>query len=156
MTRKLESLLGKAGNVARQKQFANIAFRKLWTVRFRTLSDIHFTFIIILITYLYARFETTDFVQERALELETLNSENGHSITLQVEEVGKKLAKINPKKAPGPDKISDRCLKECNRESGPHRPLSLPAVGRHTHGAVLMEIILYCSHSKKASTIREQ
>ena len=31
---------------------------------------------------------------------------------------------------------------------GPHRSLSLPAVGRHTHGAVLMEIIMYFSHSK--------
>ena len=43
----------------------------------------------------FARFETTDFVQERALELETLNSENRHPITLQVEEVRKELAKIN-------------------------------------------------------------
>ena len=63
----------------------------------------------------FARFETTDFVQKRALELETLNSENGHPITLQVEEVRKELAKINPKKAPGPDKISGRCLRECSR-----------------------------------------
>ena len=63
-----------------------------------------------------ARFETTDFVQERALELETLNSENGHPITLQVEDVRKELANINPKKAPGPDKINGRCLRECSRE----------------------------------------
>ena len=45
----------------------------------------------------FARFETTDFVQERALDLETLNSENGHPITLQVEEVRNEIAKINPK-----------------------------------------------------------
>ena len=32
---------------------------------------------------------------------------------------------------------------------GPHPPLSFPAVGRHTHGAVLMEIIMHCSHPKK-------
>ena len=62
----------------------------------------------------FARFETTDFAQERALELETLNSENGHPITLLVE-VRKELAKINQKKAPGPDKISGRCLRECSR-----------------------------------------
>ena len=65
-----------------------------------------------------ARFETTDFVQERALELETLNSENEHPIILQVE-VRKELAKINPKKAPGPDKISGKCLRECSRELAP-------------------------------------
>ena len=87
----------------------------------------------------FARFETTDFVQEHALELETINSENEHPITLQVEEVRKELPKINPNKAPGPDKISGRCLRECRREL-----------------AVLMEILLYCSHSKKASTIPEQ
>ena len=45
----------------------------------------------------FAPFETTDFVQERALDLETLNSENGHPITLQVEEVRNEIAKINPK-----------------------------------------------------------
>ena len=32
-----------------------------------------------------ARFETIDFVQERALESETLHSENRNPITLQVE-----------------------------------------------------------------------
>ena len=42
---------------------------------------------------------------ERALELDTLNSENGNPVTLQVDEVRKELANINPKKAPGPDKI---------------------------------------------------
>ena len=66
----------------------------------------------------FARFETTDFVQKRALELQTLNSENGHPITLQVE-VRKELAMINPKKAPGPDKISGKCLRECSRELAP-------------------------------------
>ena len=55
---------------------------------------------------IFARFE----------KLQTLNSDNGHPITLQVEEVRKELAKINPKKAPGPDKISGRCMRECSRE----------------------------------------
>ena len=50
----------------------------------------------------FARFKTIDLAQERALEFETLNSENRHPITLQVEEVKKELAKINPKKDPGP------------------------------------------------------
>ena len=35
MTRKLGSLLGVAEDVARRKQLANVAFRKLWTVWFR-------------------------------------------------------------------------------------------------------------------------
>ena len=35
MTRKLGSLLGDAEDVARRKQLANVAFRKLWTVWFR-------------------------------------------------------------------------------------------------------------------------
>ena len=35
MTRKLGSLLGEAEDVARRKQHANVAFRKLWTVWFR-------------------------------------------------------------------------------------------------------------------------
>ena len=35
MTRKLGSLLGEAEDVARRKQLANVAFRKLWTVWFR-------------------------------------------------------------------------------------------------------------------------
>ena len=32
MTRKLGSLLGEAEDVARRKQLANVALRKLWTV----------------------------------------------------------------------------------------------------------------------------
>ena len=39
------------------------------------------------INIFFARFENTDFVQERALELEILNIENGHPMTLQAEEV---------------------------------------------------------------------
>ena len=62
----------------------------------------------------FARFETIDFAKERAPELEILNSENGHLITLQVEDVRKELAKINPRKAPGAYKISGRCLRECS------------------------------------------
>jgi len=39
----------------------------------------------------FARFETTDFIQECTLELETLNSRN--PMTLQLEDIRKELAK---------------------------------------------------------------
>ena len=58
MTRKLGSLLGEAEYVARRKQLANVAFRKLWTVWFRRTHislqlrlRVYASFVIPVLTY---------------------------------------------------------------------------------------------------------
>ena len=66
MTRKLGSLLGEAEDVARRKQLANVAFRKLWTVWFRrTHISLHLrlrlyaSFVIPVLTYNMAKWVLT-------------------------------------------------------------------------------------------------
>ena len=62
----------------------------------------------------YARFDTCDFSEEREKECERVPLYE--SISLTEEEVTACLSRINPNKAPGPDGLGGRLLKECKQQ----------------------------------------
>ncbi|KAJ8353443.1 hypothetical protein SKAU_G00210100 [Synaphobranchus kaupii] len=68
----------------------------------------------------YARFDTTNCSEECRALLETLLiPEPAHPSPFTVEDVRRQLSRCKPSKAPGPDGIQARVLKECAAELAP-------------------------------------
>ncbi|KAJ8369495.1 hypothetical protein SKAU_G00095230 [Synaphobranchus kaupii] len=68
----------------------------------------------------YARFDTTNCSEECKALLETLPiPEPAHPAPFTVEDVRRQLSRCKPGKAPGPDGIQARVLKECAAELAP-------------------------------------
>ena len=67
----------------------------------------------------YSRFDTHDFSDECDKLLQQLHVQNDESPKVTVSDVNNALSKIKIRKAPGPDRVSGKVLKECRLQLAP-------------------------------------
>ena len=61
----------------------------------------------------YSRYDTHDFTKECHELLQELKDKNDPTPAITLSDVNSALSKINASKAPGPDHVSGKVLKEC-------------------------------------------
>ena len=67
----------------------------------------------------YSRFDTHDFSKECDILLKQLHVKNDQSPLISIPDVNSALSKIKTRKAPGPDRVSGKVLKECRLQLAP-------------------------------------